>query len=266
MATKKTKTKSYERYHIPNLKRALDILEILAKNTNGMTLGEIAKAAKYTKNSVFRIICTLQDCGYVRKDSDERTIKISRKLAALGYSALGEGSLVERSLDVMRSVRDSICETTMLGTLLEDECVLIEQVPSRHPFKFLGEIGMRFNLHASAPGKAIIAYLPKTEQASVIKNMTFKKFNENTISNATDFLKELKTVEENGYALDRNEEILGVQCVGAPIFDAHSYPIAAIWVTGPSERLSSSKLAETGKYIRTQADIISSRFGYGLIP
>ncbi len=265
MSPKKPKAKSYERYHIPNLKRALDILEILARNPAGMTLGEISKAAKYTKNSVFRIICTLQDCGYVRKDADDRTIKISRKLVALGYASLGEVNLVEKSIDVMRLVRDRVNETTMLGSLLEDECVLIEQVACRHSFKFMGEIGMRFNLHASAPGKAMIAYLPKTEQAEIIKRIDFKKYNANTITSAADFLKELKTVKECGYALDRSEEIIGVHCVGAPVFDAHGYPIASIWVTGPSDRLKAAAFEEIGKYVRVQADVISNRLGYGLI-
>jgi len=265
MPLKKPKVKSYERYHIPNLKRALDILEILAKNTQGMTLGEISKAAKYTKNSVFRIICTLQDCGYVRKDADARTIKISRKLVALGYSSLGEANIVEKSIDVMRAIRDKVCETTMLGALLEDECVLIEQVPCRHPFKFLGEIGMRFNLHASAPGKAIIAYLPKEEQDAIVKRINFVKYNDNTITSPAAYLKELSIVKEQGYSVDKNEEILGVQCVGAPVFDAHGYPIAAIWVTGPSERLKLETLPEIGRFIKAQADIISNRLGYGLI-
>ena len=265
MATKKAKTKSYERYHIPNLTRALSILEILAKHPDGMTLGEISREAKFTKNSVFRIICTLQDCGYVRKDSDDRTIKISRKLVALGYSSLGEGNLVEKSIDLMRAVRDRVNETTMLGSLLEDECVLIEQVPSRQPFKFMGEIGMRFNLHASVPGKAIVAFLPKSEQDAIIKRIEFKRFNANTITDAESFRKELKLTKERGYALDLNEEIVGVHCVGAPVFDAHGYPIAAIWCTGPSERLKREDLDSVGEFIKQQAMIISNRLGYDLI-
>ena len=110
----------HERYHVPNLKRALEVFELLAKNPDGMTLPEISKATNSSKSSIFRIICTLEDCGYVRKNSDERTIRMSRKLAALGYASFGESNIVEKSMDIVRMMRDKIGETAMLGTLLEE--------------------------------------------------------------------------------------------------------------------------------------------------
>ena len=58
---------THQRYHIPNLKRALEVFEVLAKNTDGINLSEIALITGYSKNSIFRIICTLEDCGYVLK-------------------------------------------------------------------------------------------------------------------------------------------------------------------------------------------------------
>lgn len=135
---KESTTAPHERYHVPNLKRALEVFELLAKNPDGMSLPEIARTTGYSKSSIFRIVCTLEDCGYVRKNSDERTIRMSRKLAALGYASFGESNIVEKSMDILRMMRDKIGETVMLGTLLEDACVLIEQAPGRFPFKFLG--------------------------------------------------------------------------------------------------------------------------------
>ena len=88
---------THQRYHIPNLKRALEVFEVLAKNTDGITLSEIARITGYSKNSIFRIICTLEDCGYVLKNKDHRKIRMSRKLAALGYAAFGESNIVERN-------------------------------------------------------------------------------------------------------------------------------------------------------------------------
>ena len=81
---------THERYHVPNLKRGLEVFELLAKNPDGMTLPEISKTAGYSKSSIFRILCTLEDCGYVAKNRDERTFRMSRKLAAVGYAAFGK--------------------------------------------------------------------------------------------------------------------------------------------------------------------------------
>lgn len=254
--------KSYARYHIPNLERALEVFELLAKHMEGLTLSEISAATKYSKNSIFRIVCTLQDCGYVLKDGDGRKIMMSRKLAALGYAGFGESNIVEKSMDVIRSVRDEFGETAMLGTLLQDECVLIEQAPGKAPFKFLGEIGMRIKLHVSAPGKSILAYLSKEELDERLANMKFTKFTETTICCKRDYLKELDKVRESGYACDFGEEIQGVHCIGAPVFNAHGYPVAAIWITGPANRLERDKFEIIGKRLRESADIISKRLGF----
>ena len=254
---------SHERYHVPNLKRALEVFELLAKNPDGLTIPEIVKITHYSKSSIFRIVCTLEDCGYVVNDA--RVVRMSRKLAALGYAAFGESNIVEKSMDVIRSMRDDLGETAMLGTILEDECVMIEQAPGRHPFKFLGEVGMRICFNASAPGKAILAYLPKDELARKLANIKFVKFNENTITNLSDFKKELEKVRACGYSVDNGEEIEGVNCVGAPIFDAHGYPVASIWITGPQNRIGKLDFESIGAKVRNYANIISARLGYGLI-
>lgn len=266
MATENKKTAgAYERYHIPNLKRALDVFELLAKNNDGMTLPELCAATKYSKNSIFRIVCTLQDCGYIVKDKDGRKIMMSRKLAALGYAGFGESNIVEKSMDVIRSMRDEFGETAMLGSLLQEECVMLEQAPGRFPFKFLGEVGMRISIQVSAPGKAILAYLSKDEQEARLNKIKFTKYTDNTICNKRDYYKELEKVRQLGYSCDNGEEIAGVNCLGAPIFNAHGYPVASIWITGPASRLPTEKFDEVGKAVRAYADKISSRLGYNLI-
>ena len=254
-----------ERYHVPNLKRALEVFELLAKNPEGLSLPEIARTTGHSKSSIFRIVCTLEDCGYVRKNGDGRTIRMSRKLAALGYASFGESNIVEKSMDILRLMRDKIGETAMLGTMLDDACVLIEQAPGRFPFKFLGEVGMRIPFNASAPGKAMLAYLPKDELEKKLSKMKFVRHNENTICDLKSFRAELERVRGLGYGCDLGEEIKGVNCVGAPVFDAHGYPAAAIWITGPSDRVSGDQIDTAGKSVRAYADMISARMGYGLI-
>ncbi|MBO7522211.1 MAG: IclR family transcriptional regulator, partial [Opitutales bacterium] len=184
---------------------------------------------------------------------------------ALGYAGFGESNIVEKSMDVIRAMRDELGETAMLGTLLQNECVMIEQAPGRFSFKFLGEIGMRISLQVSAPGKAILAYLSKGEIEQRVGKIKFVKYTDNTITGKREFMKELEKVREQGYASDFGEEIAGVHCLGAPVFNAHSYPVASIWITGPATRLPKEKFDEVGKIVRSYADKISERLGYNLI-
>ena len=94
--------------------------------------------------------------------------------------------------------------------------------------------------------------------------MNFVRYNYNRICDMKSFRAELEKVRACGYGLDKGEEINGVNCVGAPVFDAHGYPVASIWITGPSERIRNEQLDEVGKLVRNYADMISARLGYGL--
>ena len=69
-------------------------------------------------------------------------------------------------------------------------------------------------------------------------------------------------VRENGYALDNEEEMSGVICIGSVILNYTGYPCGAIWISGPKDRLSDSVVEESAQMIRKYAKIISAELGY----
>ena len=257
--------KSSRRYIVPILERALIILETLSKNPRGMGISELSRELGMPKNSVFRILTTLYSSGYLQRDDEGRIYSMSRKVLALGYEALDEHSLVEKSLDVMRELRDRTGETVLIGTLLGGEGVVLELVPGNQPIKFLVEIGTRFPLHTAAPAKAILAFLPADEAEARIGKITFRKFTPATIGSAAALRRVLGETRCTGIAFDREEEMESLHCVAAPVFNHRGYPIAAIWITGPSFRFLRGDSARTGAEVREAAQRISARFGHNLI-
>jgi DNA-binding IclR family transcriptional regulator len=249
------------RYKVPNLERALVIMEHLVDCPQGQTVTELTDELGLSKNSVFRIAMTLLGHGYLVRDEQKRFC-LSKKLLLMGCRSMGEHHVIEQSLDVMRLCRDEIMESVFIGTLIENEGVVIEQVLGTHPFKFSIDSGHRMPLHCSAPCKAMLAYLPEGERQRLLKGYRFKRFNENTIVTRKDFDRELEQVIASGYALDRAEQVHGAHCIGAPVFNQYGYPIASIWTTGPSDRLPKSQLPTLGKTIRRYADTISRRMGH----
>ena len=139
---------------------------------------------------------------------------------------------------------------------------VLEEVTGTHAFRFVLEPGKSFNLHTSAPGKAIIAYLPKHDQDRITDEIEFKRFTENTVINKNDFKKLLQKIKKQGYAIDHAEEIEGMHCLGAPIFNRKGLPIASIWITGPSIRIKQSDFESIGKDVRFHADKISKNLGF----
>jgi DNA-binding IclR family transcriptional regulator len=238
-------------------------LETLSEFPAGLTLSELANRLGIPNNSVFRISRTLEERGYLERDEPTKRFFLTRKLLRLSCApAAGERSLTESALEVMRTLRDEALETVLLGTLSGAEGIVLEQVSGKHLFRFCVEVGVRFELHTAAPGKAMLAALPKNECAALLKRMPFTRFNARTITDRTVFCEELERTRAQGYGVDAGEEREGAHCVGSAILDRQGYPVGAVWMTGPSSRLPASSFSNWGPRIREAARQISNKLGY----
>ena len=252
-----------ERYHVPALKRALEVVDRLAEcGRDGASLAELTTTLGYPKNSIFRITATLVDMGYLSRSEESQKFRLTKKFLSYGLRAVTDESIVEQSIDVMRDVRDSAGASAFLGVLHDGGGMVLEQMPGGFPFKLTIDPGARFKLYCSAPGKSILAYLPEEEGEERIRKMQFKEFTPNTITTRKAFREELSRVRELGYAVDHAEEFDGIHCIGAPVFDYTNRPVAAIWISAASIVLPYEKFDEFGATLSEAALRISERLGY----
>jgi DNA-binding IclR family transcriptional regulator len=168
---------------------------------------------------------------------------------------------VSASADAMRQLRDATRETAAIAVRSETQGVVLEQYPSPQPFRFVIDPGSRFKLHTSAPGKAMLAFLPDDERDRVVSRLDLHRCTARTLVTVSALTNELKEIRRDGWSADRGEEIDGCHCVGAPILDHQGLPIAAIWVTGPSNRLSLDMMASIAIQVKACATSITHRFG-----
>ena len=256
------KAKDKAQYNAPSLERGLAILEYLAHNPGGKGQLEIAQALGCPVSSVFRLTLTLEALGYLERDPETKVFRHTQKMLMLGQQALSETDLIGCAMPVMRELRDDLADTILVGVLNGPEIIVLEQALGSHLFRFSVNAGHRIRAFCSAPGKAIIAYLPEKRREQVMEQTTFVRFNANTIATPQAFKKELQNVLRVGYAVDRGEEYAGIYCVGAPVFDRSGFPIAAIWVTGPDVRVKPEEIPGIGEKMKAGAVRISRRMGY----
>ena len=254
--------KSKKVYEIPNLRKAFEILEMLSETKYGITFPDMLAKTDCNKTSLFRILMTLENMGYLRKNPETDAFSISRKILSLAYSSLCDANIMDESIDVVRELRDEIGETTMLGVLLENECVMIAQEYGLSPFNFIGKLGMKSPLHASAPGKALLSALPEAELEKTLRHITLEKCAKNTITSKDELKAALKKYSAQKFASDTSEAVDGVNCVASAIFDSHGYPVAVIWITGPANRVLEDNFDSIGRKVRASAQKISERLGY----
>jgi len=237
------------------------VLELLANCPEGLPLVEMAGKLKIPANSVFRIALTLERLGYIARNEKTRKYTLTRRLLSVGCTTVHESNIVEVAMDCLRKFRDDVKETAALAILLPAEArgLVLAQATSSHPFGYRLEIGTRFDLHCTGPGKALVAFLPAEELERIVDSISFTRYNSNTITSKGAFLRELERVRKDGYALDREENMNGCFCVSAPVFDENGYPVAAIWATGPSNRPIAVQCAAVGRKARDYASKISRR-------
>ncbi len=251
-----------DRYNVPNVERALVIMEHLARESHGLGVSDLSDQLDIPKNSVFRIVSTLTANGYLKRDEASKQYVLGSKLLTLGYAAVHEGHLVEKSADVMRQVRDESDETTVVGILDSTEGVVLEQELSRQQVKVTLSVGSRFPLHTAAPGKAMLAALPEEEWLSVLDRIEYPRFTANTITSKQAMRAEVEAAAATGYAVDDCEHNDGIRCVGAAVLNQRQTVVGGLWITGPASRISPEDFPRLGEIVRAGALRISRRFGF----
>jgi DNA-binding IclR family transcriptional regulator len=256
------KTTVQNKYNIPILEKGMEVIELIAQHPAGLTIQEMVNSMDHSKTSIYRIVCSLEEMGYLHKSLQSNSFSITRKLFKIGLSSLGTTTIIEHSYDPMRRLRDKLRETVVLGTLMGTKIVILEQVIGSHHFSFILKPGMGVCLHASAPGKVFMANIDRYERDEILSKTEFTKFTDRTILNAADYLMELEEVKSCGYGLDRGEELSGVRCIGAPIFNQAGKVAASVWISGPAERLTDEAIVEYSKEVVACAGEISEKMGF----
>ena len=254
--------KAEENYKVPNLEKGIAVLEYLSLYSLGRTLQAIKSELDISQTTAYRILNPLVRLGYLIYNEDTKHYKLSRKLLSLGFKSLNEHNLLEVVLPHLRNLRDLVKETACFGVLGDQKGIFIEQAQGHHTFRFVLSPGKPFELHCSAPGKAIMAYLPCNVRDYYLSQMEFTRYNARTITTPEAYMDELEKVRKLGYAMDNEEELSGVLCIGAPIFNYTSYPCGAIWISGPKDRLSKDVVRNSVECIKDAAQTISKELGY----
>ena len=241
----------------PALDRALALMEFISARADGVTQTDIRKGLKFSGNLVFRLTKALVAHGYLEREEPGPRFILSRKLLSLAQPKREERSLVQIAREPMRWLRDATEESVHIGVRSGVECIVLDRVVGPHPFKCYVEAGAHGPLHAGAPGKVMLAFLPPKELEATLRRMPLEALTPQTITSRSALAKHLAEVRRQGYAMDLGETLKGHHCLGAPVFDADGHPIASVWITAPAPRLSEADGREVAPSVIKAAQMIT---------
>jgi IclR family acetate operon transcriptional repressor len=214
--------------------------------------------------TVHRMLAAMAERGYLRQESSQSQYLLGPRLIQLGVAASDAMDLSASAKSELESLVRMVGETAHLLVRHGAAGLYLDKVESPRPFRMPSQVGRRTELHSTAVGKAILAFLPIDEVDRIATASGLPRFTNRTITTRIGLRRVLVQVRQTGYAVDDEETEVGLRCVGAPIFDAAGQVIAGISIAGPAARVSPDRDAEHGQYVRAAALAISERLGYRL--
>jgi IclR family transcriptional regulator, acetate operon repressor len=245
---------------IQSIERALDLLDILADGE--LALGEIAAKSHLNNSTCHHLLATLVKRGYVGRNRRTRAYFLGGRITELSNRRLKQFNLVDIASPELKQLSDATGESVHLAVLQGSVLVTLAMLESRLPVRVgADEAAKAHAAHATATGKAILAWLPEPEIARVIAANGLTRFTERTIVTISALMEELRLVRRNGCSVDNEEFQPGVVCIGAAIRDHAGAVIGAISCSMPAMR-AKAKLREQVKVaVKACAAAISERLG-----
>jgi DNA-binding IclR family transcriptional regulator len=241
--------------------KAVSILEILASKADvGISLAELCTLIDIPKSSTHRYLVTLHELGLAERKADERYY-LGTKVIELAGAYLLKSDLRNDSQVALDELAEITGETVHLAVPSGTEVVYIAKVESKYTLSMFSHIGARLPMHCTALGKAILAFSDPHERQVVLADPLARR-TPNSITSVEALENELALIRSQGYAVDNEENELGIRCVGAPIFDYTTKPIGAISVSAPCDRMTRDRVTSVGPIVSSAAQEVSRRKGF----
>lgn len=254
-------TKNPTKARSATLAKGLEILNFLGSNASPQSLRQAMAGLDMTKPTAHRLLATLVDHGMVRFDSTDNTYRLGMRLFELSRQVWQDFDLRGSANSEMQKLRAESGETVSLAILTPDGGVYIDELQSSHHIREQSRIGQRVSKWSSAIGKALISglshdervLLQNAERAEILAHCNYKDL--------PALNRHLDLVNARGYAVDIDEDVSGISSVAAPIVDHRGITVAAIGLSGSSQRLHRETLHRFGPAVIEATRLASLKAG-----
>ncbi|MEJ8850155.1 IclR family transcriptional regulator domain-containing protein [Variovorax rhizosphaerae] len=235
------------------LEKALDVLDAIGAAPQGLGQTELAEQLSLPRTTVYRLLATLTARGLVRRDPLRKVYCLGFRCFEMARQAYAMPDLVAAAAFELRALRDLTGETCYLATLDGREVISLERCDGAHSQRSAAALGERKPVHCTSQGKAILSAMSDEARDAIVRDAVLKPLTPLTITDRRRLQAELRITRSRGYAIDDEEIVLGVRCVGAPVIDAAGQVRGAISVAGPAYRLTRARLELLGPEVAEAA-------------
>lgn len=239
--------------------RIFHTIECLAQN-GAMGLQELSTALSLNKSTVHRILNSLICMDYVRQDPETTKYSLSFKICGLSNQILSQNSMIDIARPFIKELSANSGETVHLVQLDGIHATYIDKVEaSQNSVRMISMVGKSIPLYCSGVGKAILADMPDSKIESIWKMSSIQQLTEHTVTRFVDFMNLIEETRRSGYALDNEENEIGVRCIAVSLKGYNGKSTYAISISAPKDRMSDARILELKEMIlKTKQQIESN--------
>jgi DNA-binding IclR family transcriptional regulator len=245
---------------LQSVSRALRSLELIAE-AGELGVSELGRRLGVHKATASRLAATLAERGLIERDPLNDRYRLGFGLIRLAGAAMAGLDLVRTARPIIEDLAERTRETVNLGVLSGDEVIYTDQASGARSIVSVNWVGRRTPLHATASGKALLAYLGPEEQDRLLAH-PMPRCTPRTVTDPGALREQLAEVRQRGYASTYEELEEGLNAVAAPVLRADRRVVASLSVSGPAFRLRRVDVPAAGKLAVEAATTVSRRLGF----
>ena len=243
---------------------AMKLCRILEQFQEHQSFGitDLARRTELLPSDLHRLLASLRVFGYIEQDQKTRKYRLGSSLIRL--AALQWDVLCERAHPALARLSQTVAADTWLALLdkRQIKVFLVDQATGRPDRLILAEhLGGTKPLHCTALGKTIAANLNQSLVSSALEKVGLTRYTRWTITDPLTLQRQFQEIRQIGYAIDREEYIDGVCCLGSPLRDQTGSPFGAICTSMPSSQFRTWEEPRLGAHIKAAALQVSAMLG-----
>ncbi|WP_174811939.1 IclR family transcriptional regulator [Salinadaptatus halalkaliphilus] len=250
------------RHRVKATETSFAIIETLVTKQEA-SLSELTEAVETPQTTVYDHLETLCDLGYVRKD--DGTYRPTLQFLKLGGHVRFDQDLYHVARPKLRQITEETGEPATLAVEEDDYAVFVYSTEGEYTTRSTQADGSHTWLHTNALGKVFLAYADRERVDQLIDDYGLPSNTEHTITDQNELHRELASIREQGYALDREEGKLSMQGVAKPIFSPSNDVIAAVSVYSSTRRMRNEEfLEQVLRPLERAVDVIEVDIAHGV--
>ncbi|MBN2242634.1 MAG: IclR family transcriptional regulator [Acidobacteria bacterium] len=245
-------------YQAPTVKKAFQILELVAGKEKHPTISDLSRELGISKSTVHGITRALEEAGALYRDRNSKRYNLGTalfELARMGYARI---DLKDAARPVMEKLMRATGQSVFLGIRSGSHVSIVDIVESAQNLKITSPIGTRVPLLAGALGKAFLASMDDKRAMSLIRSIGLRGFTGNSVTDPDRYMEMVDEARASGWGLDDEEYIQGVRAAAA-VIRRSGQPTAAVWVVGFTPSMGADRMLDIARETRRAAEAIAKR-------